>query len=127
MRPRLRLPHALAAGACALALVAAGCGGGDDDNGGGGATAPAATTGGGETVAVDGKQVFSENCASCHMLADADSSGSFGTNLDEAKPDAASVEAIVKSGKGGMPAFAGQLSDAEIAAVAAYVAETAGQ
>ncbi len=129
--PRLRLAHALAAGACALALVAAGCGGDDDEpeSGGGSTSAPAETTAtdGGATASADGKEVFAANCASCHTLADADANGSFGPNLDEVQPDAATVEAKVKNGGGGMPAFDGQLDDAEIAAVAAYVAESAGQ
>ena len=128
MRPRVRLAHALAAGACALALVAAGCGDDDQDTGEGTRSAPAETTaiGSDETAAVDGKEIFAANCASCHTLADADANGSFGPNLDERKPDAATVEAKVKNGGGGMPAFDGQLDDAEIAAVAAYVAENAG-
>lgn len=129
MRPRLRLAHALAAGACALALVAAGCGGDDEESGGGASSTPAettATSGGGATASADGKEIFAANCASCHTLADADANGSFGPNLDEVQPDAATVEAKVKSGGGGMPAFDGQLDDAEIAAVAAYVAENAG-
>ncbi|MBJ7518148.1 MAG: cytochrome c [Solirubrobacteraceae bacterium] len=129
---RLRLAHALAAGACALALVAAGCGGDDEPDSGGASTtsAPAettATSGGGATASAEGKEVFAANCASCHTLADADANGSFGPNLDEVQPDAATVEAKVKNGGGGMPAFDGQLDDAEIAAVAAYVAESAGQ
>lgn len=129
MPPRVRLAHALAAGACALALVAAGCGGDDDENGGASST-PAettATSGGGATASADGKAVFAANCASCHTLAAADASGSFGTNLDELKPDAATVSAQVKAGGGGMPAFEGQLDDAEIQAVSDYVAENAGK
>lgn len=128
MRSRHRLAHALAAGACALALVAAGCGGDDDDGGdAGGGSAPATTAAGGATATADGEAVFASNCASCHTLAAADANGSFGTNLDEAKPDAATVAAQVKSGGGGMPSFDGQLSDEEIQAVADYVAENAGQ
>lgn len=129
MVTRVRLAHALAALGCALALTAAGCGGDDDGDsgrGGGGATS-AETTGGGATASADGKEVFASNCASCHTLEAADASGSFGPNLDELKPDEAKVEAKVKAGGGGMPAFDGQLSDAEIAAVAAYVSQNAGK
>ena len=49
-----------------------------------------------------------------------------GPNLDERKPDAATVSAIVASGSGSMPSFSGRLSDAEIEAVAQYVATSAG-
>lgn len=129
MVTRVRLAHALAALGCAAALTAAGCGGDDDDSGGGGGAGGATsaqTAGSGAAAATDGKELFEANCASCHTLADANATGSFGPNLDEAKPDAAAVEAKVKSGGGGMPAFSGQLSDAEITAVSAYVAEVAG-
>jgi len=79
------------------------------------------------TPAADpGAAVFASSCASCHTLAAAGASGAVGPNLDERKPDAARVTAIVTSGGGSMPAFSGQLSEAEIAAVAEYVAASAG-
>jgi mono/diheme cytochrome c family protein len=73
-----------------------------------------------------GEAVFSSSCASCHTLAAAGASGAVGPNLDERKPDAATVSAIVTSGSGSMPSFSGRLSDAEIEAVAQYVATSAG-
>jgi len=88
------------------------------DGGGGG--------GGGEQqeapVAVDGKAVFSDNCGSCHTLSAAGTSGSTGPNLDDVSLDAGAIEGIVRDGRGGMPSFGGNLSDDEIAAVAAFVA-----
>ncbi len=81
--------------------------------------------GGGDAAA--GKEVFTANCASCHTLADAGATAAVGPNLDESAPDQASVEAKVRTGGGGMPAFEGQLSDDEIVNVAAYVASVAGQ
>ena len=77
-------------------------------------------------TAADGKTVFTANCGSCHTLADAGTSGAVGPNLDDAKPDAATVKAYVRGGGGGMPAFGDTLSTAEIDAVAAYVASVAG-
>jgi cytochrome c6 len=77
-------------------------------------------------TAADGKTVFTANCGSCHTLADAGTSGAIGPNLDDAKPDAATVKAYVRGGGGGMPAFGDSLSNAEIDAVAAYVASVAG-
>ncbi|MGH3063432.1 MAG: c-type cytochrome, partial [Gaiellaceae bacterium] len=62
----------------------------------------------------------------CHTLAAAGSDGTTGPNLDDLMPDEETVEAQVRSGGGGMPAFEGQLSDAEIEAVATYVSESAG-
>jgi cytochrome c551 len=74
-----------------------------------------------------GKEVFTANCAACHTLADAGASGAVGPNLDDVAPDQATVEAKVRTGGGGMPAFEGQLSDDDIANVAAYVSSVAGQ
>ena len=82
------------------------------------------TTGGG---AANGKQVFTTNCGSCHTLNAAGTSGNVGPNLDQLKPDMATVERQVRNGGGGMPAFEGRLSEAQIMAVAAYVAQNAGQ
>jgi DNA-binding beta-propeller fold protein YncE len=84
-----------------------------------------ATTGSAPAAAPDGKAIFASNCGGCHTLARADTSGSAGPNLDELKPDAATVKSTVRSGKGSMPAFDGTLSGAEIDAVAAFVAGVA--
>jgi cbb3-type cytochrome c oxidase subunit III len=94
------------------------------------ATEPATTTpaagGGGDAAA--GKAVFnSAGCASCHTLADAGSTGTVGPNLDDAMPDAALVTERVTNGKAPMPPFKGQLTDAQIADVAAYVSSVAGK
>ena len=80
-----------------------------------------------ESAAPAGATVFaSAGCGSCHTLAAADASGAIGPNLDELQPDATAVAAVVTDGQGSMPAFAGQLSAAEIEAVADYVASSAG-
>lgn len=108
-----------------LVVAAAGCGGDDDDDGG--AATTAATTAETNEGGADGAAVFaSAGCGTCHTLAAAGSDGTTGPNLDDLKPDEATVEAQVRSGGGGMPAFEGQLSDAEIEAVATYVSESAG-
>ena len=77
--------------------------------------------GGGEAAA-DGEALFTDNCGSCHTLSAAGTSGSVGPNLDDTSLDAAAIESIVRDGSGSMPAFGGELSDAEITAVAEYVA-----
>ncbi len=75
-----------------------------------------------------GAGVFkSAGCGSCHTLAAAHSTGTVGPNLDQLKPDAATVQHQVEVGGGAMPAFKGQLTDAEIQAVAAYVSSVAGK
>lgn len=74
-----------------------------------------------------GKQVFaSAGCSSCHTLAAANATGTVGPNLDQAKPDYLLVTARVTLGKGAMPSFKGQLSDQQIADVAAYVVKSTG-
>ncbi len=68
-----------------------------------------------------------QNCASCHTLAAAHATGSVGPNLDQLKPSKATLVSKVTDGGGGMPAFGGRLSAAQIKAIAAYVAQSAGR
>jgi mono/diheme cytochrome c family protein len=73
----------------------------------------------------NGEKVFaSAGCGGCHTLEAAGSSGNVGPNLDDAKPDLELAHNRVTNGAGAMPAFKGQLSDQEIADVAAYVVES---
>ena len=72
-----------------------------------------------------GKRVFTERCGNCHALKDAGTRGGIGPDLDTAKPDAGTVRTKVTNGSGAMPPFRGQLSQADIRAVAQYVAEKA--
>jgi len=88
---------------------------------------PAGGGGGGGGGAAEGKTIFTSNCASCHTLADAGTSGTIGPNLDDAKPDEALVKERVTNGMGVMPSFKGKLTDAQIDAVAKYVSQNAGQ
>ena len=112
-----------------LAFVVGGCGGGEEasptaetvegtvteTNGGGGAA---------EGDPDNGKTVFaSAGCGTCHTLSDAGTSGTVGPNLDESKPDAELAVDRVTNGSGAMPSFKGQLSEQEIADVAAYVVQ----
>ena len=92
----------------------------------GGSTAPPPPARTGEDGG--GKSVFaSAGCGGCHTLADAGASGNVGPNLDEAKPAKERVLDRVTNGKGVMPPFKGQLSDAQIEAVAQYVSSVAGK
>jgi mono/diheme cytochrome c family protein len=80
------------------------------------AAAPAA----GDPVA--GKAVFaSAGCGGCHTLKAANATGTIGPNLDDLKPELATVVHQVEVGGGPMPAFKGQLSDKQISDVAAFV------
>jgi mono/diheme cytochrome c family protein len=72
--------------------------------------------------AAAGEAVFaSAGCGGCHVLAAANASGAVGPNLDESKPPVELVVERVRDGSGLMPSFEGQLSDKQIADVAAYV------
>ncbi|MER3410487.1 MAG: sulfide dehydrogenase [Thermoleophilia bacterium] len=72
-----------------------------------------------------GAKVFqSAGCGSCHTLAAAGSRGMVGPNLDQAKPSFDLVVDRVTNGKGVMPSFRGQLSEKQIADVAAYVVQS---
>jgi mono/diheme cytochrome c family protein len=74
-----------------------------------------------------GKAIFLKaGCTGCHTLADAHSTGTVGPNLDQAKPDFRKATARVTLGKGAMPSFKGQLTDQQIADVAAYVVKATG-
>ena len=73
-----------------------------------------------------GKAVFtsaSAGCGSCHTLKDAGASGTIGPNLDDAKPTLAKALLRLTYGKAPMPAFKGQLTEQQIADVAAYVVQ----
>ena len=79
-------------------------------------------------AATDGKGVFTESgCAGCHTLKAAGARAKLGPNLDQRKPATATVISTVMQPIGGMPAFNGKLSTAQIRAVADFVSKTAGQ
>ena len=82
-----------------------------------------------DEIYLEGKKIFLKkgNCALCHTLIDAGSSGNIGPNLNEIKPDPLRVIAAVTNGIGVMPAYEGQLSSLEIEAVAKYVYESTNQ
>jgi cbb3-type cytochrome c oxidase subunit III len=89
------------------------------------ANPPKPTPPGGGT---DGKAIFaSAGCSGCHTLAAAGASGTVGPNLDDAKPSKALAIDRITNGRGGMPSFKGQLSEAQIEAVATFVSENAGK
>jgi cbb3-type cytochrome c oxidase subunit III len=75
----------------------------------------------------DGKSIFTANCASCHTLSDAGTSGAVGPNLDDVGPSKETVTQIVTNGRGAMPSFADSLDQQQIDAVAEYVSGVAGR
>jgi mono/diheme cytochrome c family protein len=74
-----------------------------------------------------GKKTFTTaGCSGCHTLQAAGATGTVGPNLDQAKPNYQLATARVTLGKGVMPSFKGQLSDQQIADVAAFVVTSTG-
>jgi hypothetical protein len=102
---------------------------------GGGSSTMTPTTGGGSTTSTGGggggmsmaaaKTTFTSTCGGCHTLADAGTHGNVGPNLDQLKPDDATVAHQIANGGGGMPA--GLLKGAQLTAVAKYVSSVAGK
>lgn len=79
-------------------------------------------------VEQEGRQLFSEKCATCHTLKDAGAVGKVGPDLDELAPaKALTLNAIDKgrAGKGQMPAEL--LERDEATKVATYLADVAGR
>src|SRR5512144_1548577 len=75
-----------------------------------------------------GKDLFASTCGGCHTLAAAQTTGTVGPNLDDLKPDQATVQAAIQNGgtgSGAMPA--NLLTGAEAQQVAAFVAASAGR
>lgn len=107
----------------AALAVTAGCGGDDESDGGGGGG------GGGEAApqqqqAASGQELFQSTCGGCHTLADAQTNGQVGPNLDELMPDRAQVLTALRTGPGAMPENLLVGEDAET--VAMYVSSVAG-
>ncbi|HEY7900761.1 MAG TPA: cytochrome c [Caulobacteraceae bacterium] len=75
------------------------------------------------TAEPEGKTLYGAWCQGCHQENGAGIKGAFPALAGDAVVDGAAGPLIDKvlRGKAGMPAFAGSLSDAEIAAVTSYV------
>jgi len=84
-------------------------------------TLPAGAGGG------DPKLVFESTCGTCHVLADAGTSGTIGPNLDRTKPPLQRSITQITNGGGGMPPFKGQLTEQQIRDLAQYIVRVAGR
>jgi mono/diheme cytochrome c family protein len=73
-------------------------------------------------AASDPRSLFTSNCAGCHTFAPAGSTATIGPSLDTTTLELSAIEQQIRRGGGGMPAFEGQLTDEQIAALAEYVA-----
>ena len=72
-----------------------------------------------------GKELFASTCGECHTLSAAQTTGTDAPNLDDLRPDQATVQAAIQTGPGAMPA--NLLTGAQAQQVAAFVAATAGR
>jgi cytochrome c6 len=74
-------------------------------------------------LAADGQKLFLDNCAACHQRTGMGVPGAFpalnGSKIVLGDPKGPIGRVLL--GKGGMPAFQSELSDADIAAVLTYV------
>ncbi|HWJ69659.1 MAG TPA: cytochrome c [Sphingobium sp.] len=74
-----------------------------------------------------GRELFNNwSCGTCHALKDAEGSGHVGPSLD-GNPNLTEAFIVerVTNGAGPMPGFGGQMSDEEIAELAAYIHQVA--
>jgi mono/diheme cytochrome c family protein len=112
---RLALPAVLAG----LALGAIGCSSASAPE------VPVGPDGTADAALVEGRDIYTRRCASCHG---ASGGGSRGPKLSEGQvledfPDVEEQIALVADGRGGMPSFADVLEPSEIEAVVRYTRE----
>jgi mono/diheme cytochrome c family protein len=74
----------------------------------------------------DPKLLFESTCGTCHVLADAATTGTIGPNLDQSKPTLQRSITQITNGGGGMPAFGEQLTEQQIRDLARYIVRVAG-
>jgi disulfide bond formation protein DsbB len=106
---------AVAAGAAVLALAGHESPSGSDSG-------QTETTSGPAGNATAGRVVFAETgCGGCHTFSPAGSTSSVGPSLDGSSLSEAEIASVVANGRGAMPGLAAQLSEQQIADVAAFV------
>ncbi len=113
---------ALAIVVASLALVGTACGGGDD-SGTTGPTSPKPTGAQADDAELaTGFEVYVVNCSRCHG---AEGEGGIGVQLSDGRvakryPDIDDQVAVITEGRNLMPSFGGDLTPAQIRAVARY-------
>jgi cytochrome c6 len=88
------------------------------------ATAPvSAQTPAPASAPADGKALFMKNCAACHQASGKGIPGAFPALAGSkfVTGDHAEVAAVLLKGRGGMPDFSENISDADMAAILTYV------
>jgi len=86
------------------------------------APAPAAAPSLSATTREEGRKLFANySCGTCHGFADAGAAGSIGPSLDNPTLTQDYVHETIAKGRGAMPSFAGQMSEAELTTLASYI------
>jgi mono/diheme cytochrome c family protein len=87
------------------------------------AAAPMIAAGAQAPAPIDGAKVFADNCAACHQASGEGIEGAFPKLAGNAfvSGDPAKPVGVLLNGRGGMPTFRDDLSDAQIAAVLSFV------
>jgi mono/diheme cytochrome c family protein len=82
----------------------------------------------GAAQAADGRTLYVENCAACHRPNGVGVPGAFPALVGSKVANGETREAarIVLEGRGGMPAFQGEMDDEELAAALTYVRSSWG-
>ena len=77
---------------------------------------------------IDGAKLFAQNCSACHQAQGQGVKGAFPALAGDAfvQGDRRAVASLLLHGRGGMPNFSDDLSDAEIAAILSYVRSSWG-
>jgi mono/diheme cytochrome c family protein len=77
---------------------------------------------------VKGHDVYVTNCSACHQESGAGMPGAFPALAGDkvVTGDPAAVIGVVLKGRGGMPAFGADLSDADVAAAVSYIRSSWG-
>jgi mono/diheme cytochrome c family protein len=83
---------------------------------------------GAASAQADGASLFQQNCSACHQAQGQGVKGAFPALAGDAfvQGDKHAVASLLLHGRGGMPNFSADLSDAEIAAILTYVRSSFG-
>jgi len=73
-----------------------------------------------------GRELFRTFCGGCHTLADAQTAGTKGPNLDRERPDCKDALEAMRGGEDDMPSLAGARTDEQMVKIAVYVARVTG-
>jgi mono/diheme cytochrome c family protein len=92
----------------------------------GGLLASAVKGASGPLAATAAGKLFAENCGSCHVFEPVGTTGKQGPALDGSALSADAAAKQIAAGGGGMPAFGGQLSQADIESLAELITAKSG-